>query len=195
MVEGISLLVTDIDNTLFDWVEAWYRSFSAMLDETVRLTGIPREQLIPEIKAVHQSHGTSEYAFLLNELPSLRRVLGDAPVLQALAPAIAAFRRARDDHLQLYPGVAETLKKVKGAGTIIVGYTESMEPYTVYRLKYLGLDGLLDILFTPQGHEIPTDIDPEWFEHHRFFGIRYRAPKRGILRAVTSSQILPSFWR
>ncbi len=26
------LLITDLDNTLWDWFEAWYESFSALLD-------------------------------------------------------------------------------------------------------------------------------------------------------------------
>jgi FMN phosphatase YigB (HAD superfamily) len=73
MVErhAISMVVTDVDNTLFDWVDVWYRSFSAMLEETVRITGVPREHLVREIKNVHQRHGTSEYAFVLSELPSV----------------------------------------------------------------------------------------------------------------------------
>ena len=144
-------------------------SFSAMVDKTIEITGIPRNQLLAEIKKVHQRHGTSEYAFLLNELPCLRDAIGEKSILRVLAPAIEAFRIARNDHLHLYPGVETTLLTLKRLGVTIVGYTESMEPYTVFRLKHLGLDGTIDLLFTPKGHDIPADIDPEWFEHHRYF--------------------------
>jgi phosphoglycolate phosphatase len=54
-------LITDLDNTLFDWVELWLNSFSSMLDSIVDISGIPKEQLIPEIRDVHRKHGTSEY--------------------------------------------------------------------------------------------------------------------------------------
>jgi phosphoglycolate phosphatase-like HAD superfamily hydrolase len=54
-------------------------------------------------------------------------------------------------------------------GVILVGYTENMEPYTIYRLKRLRLDGTLSKIFTPKGHDIPAHIDPEWFQYHRFF--------------------------
>jgi hypothetical protein len=50
-------LITDLDNTLFDWVELWLNCFSAMLDGIVEVSGISREILIPEIAAVHQKHG------------------------------------------------------------------------------------------------------------------------------------------
>jgi len=53
-----------------------------------------------------------------------------------------------------------------------------MEPYTVYRVKHLGLDGLLDILLMPRGHELPANIDPEWFEHHRFFQYSLQSTQR-----------------
>jgi phosphoglycolate phosphatase-like HAD superfamily hydrolase len=169
-VKRIEVVVTDIDNTLFDWVDVWHQSFAAMLHETVRITGVSRECLIGEIKMVHQRHGTSEYAFVLNELPSVGNAFQGQSILQHLAPAIAAFRTARDARLHLYPGVEMSLRKLKELGVKLIGYTESMEPYTVFRLKRLGLDGILDSLFMPKGHDVPADIDPEWFNHHRFFG-------------------------
>jgi hypothetical protein len=36
----ISVLVTDLDNTLFDWVEIWGKCFTALVDELVRTSGI-----------------------------------------------------------------------------------------------------------------------------------------------------------
>ena len=65
-------LITDLDNTLFDWADIWYQCFSAMLDEIVRISGLNRETLISEIRAIHQKYGTSEYSFLIEELPSLQ---------------------------------------------------------------------------------------------------------------------------
>ena len=49
------VLITDLDNTLFDWVDLWVNCFSAMLESIVEINGIPKEQLVPEIAAVHQN--------------------------------------------------------------------------------------------------------------------------------------------
>ena len=45
-------LITDLDNTLFDWVELWLNCFSSMLDSIVEISGIEKAKLLPEIAAV-----------------------------------------------------------------------------------------------------------------------------------------------
>ena len=88
-------LITDLDNTLFDWVEIWFSCFSPMLDKLAELSAIPKEKLIPEIAAVHQRHSTSEYSFLIDELPSLRPLHGDQSARTFFAPAIEVYREER----------------------------------------------------------------------------------------------------
>lgn len=154
-------LITDLDNTLFDWVELWLQCFSPMLDQIVGISGVRKEQLIPEIRAVHQKHGTSEYSFLIDELPSLAPVLSGRPATEVFAVAISVFRRQRRKHLQLFPTVAETLLKVKGRGARIIGYTESMAFYSNYRVRRLGLDGVLDYVFCPRDHVLPEGLKSE----------------------------------
>ena len=161
MLPTKTALITDLDNTLFDWVEIWVNCFGPMLDKLVELSAVPRETLIPEIRAVHQRHGTSEYALLIDELPSLRPMLANQPATQVFAPAIEIYREKRREWLKLYPTVAETLLKIKGRGTIIVGYTESMAFYSNYRLRRLGLDGILDFVFCPKDHQLPTGMSAE----------------------------------
>ena len=48
----VSVLITDIDNILFDWVEIWYKPFGSMLEKLVSSSGVSRQQLIQEIKQV-----------------------------------------------------------------------------------------------------------------------------------------------
>ena len=154
-------LITDLDNTLFDWVEVWHRCFSSMLEEIVRIGGIPAETLYPEISAVHQKHGTSEYSFLIEEIPSLYKVLDGRPATRVFEPAIRAYGEQRRKHLKLYNGVAETLLKIKGSGAQIIGYTESMAFYSNYRIRRLGLDGVLDVVFCPKDHILPKGIEDQ----------------------------------
>jgi len=160
-LSNVSVIITDLDNTLFDWVEIWYHSFSALVDRIEKDSNIRREQLLDEIREVHQRHGTSEYAFLIEEIPSLQSMHPNADLLQIYQPAIDDFRKAREKHLKLYPGVAETLKKLKRHGVLIVGYTESMAFYSNYRIRKLGLDGLLDCLYSPPDHALPNNLTGE----------------------------------
>jgi FMN phosphatase YigB (HAD superfamily) len=169
--QRVSVVITDLDNTLFDWVDIWYQSFSAMLDRLAQDSKISREQLELEFKAIHQKYGTSEYAFSIEELPSLIAKHPGEDLAKKYEAAIRAFRDARKQALRLYPSVQDTLETLKDKGCLIVGYTESMVFYTSYRMRKLGLDRLLDFLFSPPDHEVPDNIKrfypPDTYELRR----------------------------
>lgn len=148
------VLITDVDNTLFDWQDLWYRTFSAMMDKVIEISGVDPDVLYDQCSLVHQKYGTSEYSHLLEELPCLRELYGDFTVT-VMEPAIDAFRTTRRRVLRLYPTVEETLKSLKVAGVLIAAFTESKAFYTNYRFRKLGLDGLVDYLYSPEDHAMP----------------------------------------
>ncbi len=155
--ETKSVLITDVDNTLFNWVEIWYQPFRAMLDVLVHESGLSEEVLIPEIKKIHQKYGTSEYAFLIKEIPSLRKNDTDMDLASKYQNAIDAYREARRSVIKLYPTVWETLLNLKSKGCLLVAYTESMKYYTNYRIRKLNLDEIIDYIYSPPDHELPSD--------------------------------------
>lgn len=143
-----SVLITDLDDTIWYWFRMWHASFSAQLLELRRVTGIPDSVLLPEIKKVHETHHTSEYAFLLQELPCLQELFGkDFDPKTSLPTVIQAFRKARKENSGLYPSVLETLKVIHATGARIVAFTESQRYYSIQRLKRTGLDGLIDVIY------------------------------------------------
>jgi len=151
-----TVLITDLDNTLFDWFSVWYASNSAMIERVCSISGIDEKTILAEIKKIHQKHGTAEYAFLLENLPSLKKLYGKPEnVKKEMDDAIHAFRKARKNKLKLYDTVEDTLKKLKDIGVYIVAYTESKSYYTSYRIKKLGLDNYIDVLYSPPDHELP----------------------------------------
>jgi phosphoglycolate phosphatase-like HAD superfamily hydrolase len=155
----VSLLVTDLDNTLWDWFEIWYGSFSALLEKVVSISRIPQAELEPEIRKLHQKRGTSEYSYLIGELAPLRTLHGENADLQVIyADAFEAAREARENVMRLYPGVLETLTAIHEQGTVIAGYTESLAFVTAARVKKLGLDGVIDVLYSPPDHDFPDGV-------------------------------------
>jgi phosphoglycolate phosphatase len=181
------LAVFDFDNTLFDWVHVWYSCFEAMMGAVEQETGLSIDDLAKEVRAVHQHHGTSEYAFLLEALPSLRPHLAGRKSSEVFENAIIAFRTARKLELQLYPRVADTLLKIKGAGARIAIYTESQSFYSFYRLKRLGLDGVVDRIYTPPDHDLPDSFLENGGRHYSrdYYQLRYaehRHTPRGELK-------------
>jgi phosphoglycolate phosphatase-like HAD superfamily hydrolase len=155
-----TVLVTDMDNTLFDWLGMWQAAFGAMLEHLMADSGVPRATLEAEFFAIHQRHGTTEYAFAIQELPSLRaRHAPDAEDLPGrYAAAIDAYRVMRRRTLALYPGVRETLRAVRAAGALVIAYTESRAYYADYRVRTLELDGALDYLYSLPDHALPEGV-------------------------------------
>ena len=151
-------LITDFDNTLYDWFYVWYQSFSAMLSEIERISGIDEARLIPEIRAIHQKYHTSEYSFLIEELPCIRAIFPGDDLRIVFDEAIHAYRRARKATLSLYDGVSETLVALKAQGILIIIYTESLAYYTHDRIKRLGLDEVVDFIYSPADHDIPAGV-------------------------------------
>lgn len=192
MPRQISLIVTDLDNTLFDWVTMWHAAFTAMVSRLETQSGIPREILEAELQIVFQRHGTSEYAFALQELPSLRALHPNEDPTIVYGDAIQAYRDARTSTLRLYPGVRETLKKLKGTGCLVVAFTESMSFYTMARLRKLGLDGLLDYVYCPPDHTTPPTLGrrhtKDWYTlqytEQRYIPPGTRKPDPSILLGI-----------
>ncbi|MCC4863321.1 HAD family hydrolase [Vibrio splendidus] len=168
-----SALITDLDNTLFDWFDIWRSTFIPMLEKTSEITNIPKQKLIKEIKPIHQKHGTAEYAFVLQEMPCLLEMYGTPEaIMKALDSAIHAARSSRLEHLKLYNGVYDTLSELRAKRVKIIAYTESKQWYTQYRLKRFGLDHFIDHVYSPEDHEIKAIREDErtafQFDHTKF---------------------------
>jgi phosphoglycolate phosphatase len=182
---AVGVVVTDMDNTLFDWLAMWQAAFGAMLDRLVADSGVPRETLEREIYALHQAHGTTEYAFAIQSLPSLQARHPDEDLTARYAGAIEAYREARRATLRLYPGVLDTLRALRAAGTQVIAYTESLAYYAAYRVRALGLDGVLDALYSPPDHALPDGVSPDAIrryppEYYRLQGTTHCHTRAGV---------------
>jgi FMN phosphatase YigB (HAD superfamily) len=157
-VAAKTLLITDLDNTLWDWFEAWYASFSVLLNGLVEASGLSVETLEREIRAVHQSRRTTEYSFLLGEVPSLVAAADGVDVEKFYGEALHAQRSARIRHTRLYPTVLDTLTTLRSQGVMIVAYTESVAYWTEWRVRRTGLDGVIDRLYSAPDHDLPAGM-------------------------------------
>jgi len=154
----ISTVITDLDNTLFDWMRMWFKPFRSFLDGLVAITGTPESQILNEIRAINQKYRTTEYSFLLYELPSLKELNHGKDPYDQYGALIDSYKSQRDALLSLYPSVESTLRTIKAHGTLIVGFTESIDFQAKNRVRKLGLDGLLDYLYSPEDHSIPEEV-------------------------------------
>ena len=91
--------------------------------------------------------------------------------------------------MKLYPDVEETLQSLKDSGVLIIGYTESLAFYTHFRLKTLGLDRILDFVYSPADHDLPEGLTPEEI---RAFSPEHYKLRRTIHRNTPDGKLKPN---
>jgi FMN phosphatase YigB (HAD superfamily) len=153
----VRALITDLDNTLYDWVTFFALAFDAMVTELTQILSIDRGSLQSEFKEIHQRYGSTETPWAALELPSVRARFPDASaseLAQQLGPAFKAFSAARKNHLTLYDGVADTLAHLVSNGVVVIGHTEALAVNAFYRLTLLGVAEQFSRLYTIEGKTI-----------------------------------------
>jgi FMN phosphatase YigB (HAD superfamily) len=149
-----NLLITDLDNTLYDWVTFYSRAFTAMLDALVDRLGVPRTQLVEEFREVHQRYGNSEQPFAALDLPSVEAAFPGADratIATELNEVFHVFNSARKEHLALYPDVYEGLWRLEAEGIELVGFTDASMVNAYYRLQLLGIVSRFRRLYVQEG--------------------------------------------
>jgi phosphoglycolate phosphatase len=154
----IRLVVTDMDNTLYSWVDYVVPAVEAMVDSVCRSTALPKIRVIQALKTVYEKYESNEYPYVLQE-SSLFAEYPDFGSFDKLViqPAQEAFRLARRRYLQPYPRVLETLETLRRKDIPVVALTDAPRNPAELRAKHLQVDALLRALYTLPGFHFPAD--------------------------------------
>lgn len=150
-----TLLITDLDDTLYSWVDFYSPCLRAMVHVISKETGIDEEQVTEQFKRVYSKHGSLEYSYAVQEL-ELCKDLPDDEIDRLVALALIAFGNTRKVHLKSYEGVKETLSWAVESGISIVGITNSPMDLAIGRLKNLGLYSYFSGLAAWEGYKVPS---------------------------------------
>jgi phosphoglycolate phosphatase len=172
------LLVTDIDNTVFDWVNYYVHSFSALLEHVSTVIGVNKLVLAEESKNVFTSQGSIEYPFLIQQLQSVKKHYGDDidTMLNVLVrDGRDRFLAVAENYLKPYDGVLKTLTKIRKdhPKLPIVALTDAPRYVAMWKLNKLGLLPFFDAVYGLADPRIPTCentrrvlVDPEILLKH-----------------------------
>jgi FMN phosphatase YigB (HAD superfamily) len=158
----IRLVVTDMDGTLYSWIDYIVPAVEALVSSVERSTGWPRIKIVQTLKKVYAKYESNEYPFALqeSELFTAFPEFGSFDKL-IIAPAHLAFKDARDKYLQPYPGVMATLAELKQRGLPVVALTDAPRNPVELRAKKLGFDQYLDAIYCLPGFDFPKTEDGE----------------------------------
>lgn len=166
----IKCVVTDLDDTIWDWLNMWYGSFYPYFKEIKTRYEIDDAVLKADFKKLHQKYNTTEVSFAYDELISLssENKLDIITKPKKGKSIYHNYNSNKKSKLKLYDGVLETLVELKSKGVLIIGFTESNAFFTKYRIKHLGLDGIFDCIYSPLDTGIPQNTnrvyDDEFWE-------------------------------
>ncbi len=183
-----SVLITDLDDTLWDWLSIWYASFMPLFNGISDISGISQSDLIPIVKSLHEAAGTSEYNFLPHGVEEhLDNPTDHKTVLNKYKAAIDSSKTNRQSFYKPFDGVQETLRTLKDRGVKIIAYTESQAFATVQRVKDFELDGIIDVLYSPEDHDFPHNLTAEQVrsmneDHYRLLRTQHKHTPKGELK-------------
>jgi FMN phosphatase YigB (HAD superfamily) len=175
---NIGLFVTDIDNTLFDWVSYYVNCFRGLLESVEKTIGVPYATIAAEAQAVFGEHGSIEYPFVVQEMPSVIAHYGsdiDKMLNECVAPARDAFLDLADNYLNPYESVADTLRelKTKFPDMPMVALTDAPRYVAMWKMNKLGLLEFFDSIYGLADPKIPTSeehgrvkVDPDILLKH-----------------------------
>jgi FMN phosphatase YigB (HAD superfamily) len=156
-----ALIITDLDNTLYDWVTFYSKSFQSMLKSLSLMLDVNEEQLISEYKLIHERFKNAEQPYATLELPSVKMRYGKCSVeeiIDKLAGCFSAFNNSRENSLKLYDSVYYTLKMLNKSGIRIVAHTESYIINACYRLKHLDIISEFHRIYATKGNNNDSAI-------------------------------------
>lgn len=116
--------------------------------------------------------------------------------MKAYDHALHRLYSERKKHTKLYDGVLNALETLKARGVKVVAYTESFAFFTEWRIKHTGLDGIIDVLYSPPDHEFPKGVTPKdlrklgedhyGLKHttHHYVGRGVVKPSPGVLSSI-----------
>lgn len=155
-----NFVVTDLDDTIWDWLTMWDRSFRPYFKRILNELQLDESKLLKSFKTLHRKYGTSESSFLYEKLDVLNEQQKQNFEISSAdkKSIIHEYNANKKGNLKLYDGVVETMKKIRLSGAKIIGFTESNSFFTKYRIKHLNLDGLIDRIYAPADTGLPNDF-------------------------------------
>ena len=178
------VLITDLDDTLYSWMDFFIPSFYAMINEVHGITGISKETLIKDYKQIHQKHGNVEHPFSTLELPCILNKYPNCStdkIKEILGEAFHKFNSVRKKTLRLFPNVYESLKYLFNKGITIIGYTESSQKNGFYRLKKLDIEKFFKRVYVGEYDSFEANND-------KVYTVKEKKPNPIIIKQIASNE-------
>jgi len=141
----IKAIIFDLDNTLIDFMKMKRSSINAAIYAMIE-AGLPirKEDAVDILFKLYDKYGIEDNTIFQK---FLKETIGEVDY-KILSAGIVAYRRIREHHLDPYPNVRPTLKKLKESDYKLAIVSDAPRLKAWLRLTYLGLTNYFDIVVT-----------------------------------------------
>jgi phosphoglycolate phosphatase len=142
-------VITDVDGTLSSFWDYFVPAIRDFLREVSKEVNVPVDELAQDIGHVIERRGTHEYPWLLEETSFAWKHFSSKPgefVNSFVKPFWEALDNNRAKYLRPFPGVVETISKLRDQGISVVALSDAPDYMARARNKQL-FDGLLDAVY------------------------------------------------
>ncbi len=150
------LLITDLDNTLYNWKDYYATCFRGMVHALSIKTGISEDIIINEFHNVYLNHQSIEYSFAVQEFNVFKNC-SEKELLDIINFTKNIFVKISKKNLKPYDGVKETLTWANNVGILVIGVTNATFSLAHNRLQTLGLTQKLNGLAALESFSLPND--------------------------------------
>jgi FMN phosphatase YigB (HAD superfamily) len=155
-VTAKTVLLTDIDNTLYDWPAFFAPCFRAMVHALSKTLRLDENELYDDFKSVFAHHRSLEYPFAIQELKCVQS-FPTWRVRELVAIGRGAFKSVQRKRLRPYDGVIDTLQWLRIQDIDVIAVTNAPAYRAQHRLYDLRLDTYLHGLVAWEGFESDAD--------------------------------------
>lgn len=154
------LLITDVDNTLYDFGTYFEAGLRGLVSVTMTALGKTEQYVLETLKVVFAKHGSIEYPYALADFPEASAMTATER-RELVRLTSEGFWSEAALALNAYPGVIDTLRHLHREGVNIVAFTDAPFHEATRRLRALSIDRYLSGVvatrwFSAQQHGTPA---------------------------------------
>ena len=145
-----SLLITDLDNTLYDFVSYYEAGLSAIVTHLSEQFNLDADEVVCRLREVFKRRGTIEYSIAIQEIEEVQH-LPDARRIEFVRKVVTSFWTNATTKLKPYETVCDTLRHLYMHDVAIIAYTDAPIHEAMRRLHHLQCDQYISGIVAQRG--------------------------------------------
>ena len=152
------VLVLDLDDTLYNWMDAYAPGLDAQITLIAKITKLSKRRIQQSFKEVFQRHGSVEVIDAARELDIWQETdLNQDAINEIQQISNRAFLNTFSDNLTLFPNVKETLDWAIRNDILLIACSDGRAYWIGFRLESLGIADYFDRIYVMENETKTED--------------------------------------